>query len=67
MEIFEFKYKGLWLGGTIVVLADNLRKAKKLAKQDLINKEDIESLKLIKRTKVEGNKGYVVFHDDGDY
>ena len=66
MEVFEFSYVGLWLGGEMIVIAKDLKQAKKLAKAELVSQVDIDSLELRGRRKIE-TEPFVFYNEVGDY
>jgi len=68
MKIYEFVYTGSYLGGVIIVVAKTISKAREIAKKDLLDCYDDESLKVVKETDITDNDdGVVIFNWDGDY
>ncbi len=67
MFVFEFSYKGLWLGGKVLVVAKDISYAKKLLKRKL-STVDYNSLELIKKTEFkEDSRTTIIYDDNGDY
>ncbi len=64
LEVFRFRYDGSYLGGTAVVIAHDLREAKKQLKE-LLSEHDFESLELTEREPLIAPQ--VVYNYDGEY
>lgn len=65
MNAYRFSYEGLWLGGTMIVIAPNIDVATKIAKEQLTNDEDIKTLELEEEISIV--QARVIFNYNGDY
>jgi len=64
MRAFQFSYRGAYLGGVLLVVANDLEEAKKLALATLETNVDKESLVLQEQFPLD--KPAVIYNDDGD-
>lgn len=65
MNAYKFSYEGMWLGGTMIVIAPNKDVATKIAKEQLTNDEDIKTLELEEEISIA--QARVILNDNGDY
>lgn len=72
MNAYRFSYEGMWLGGTMIVIAPNKEIAEKLAKEKISEsvdkrfvKDKLKSLELEEEMSIV--EPTVVFDYNGDY
>lgn len=69
MKVYGFRFKGLWMGGTIIIIAKTEDDAFRIAKQHIeqdkkLSKEQKKELKLLETHEIEEK---TVFYDNGNY
>lgn len=66
LSIYEFSYKGIWLGGHILIIASSEENATEVAKQKVVEQDLNPDTLILMRTK-EIKEGYIIYNDNGDY
>ncbi|MDD2269571.1 MAG: hypothetical protein PHY15_08550 [Eubacteriales bacterium] len=64
-KVYEFSYKGEWLGGVILIISTSEEDALSVAKAKLLKQGRKDSLKFEKTSDI--TNGAIIYNDNGDY
>lgn len=69
MKVYDFRFKGLWMGGTIIVIAKTEDDAFRIAKQHINEDQKLcekmkKDLRLIEFHEIEEK---IIYYENGDY
>ena len=69
MKVYFFRFKGLWMGGRIHIIAETEEDALKFAKEKINNdiklkEEQKKEIYLLKTVEIEKK---IIYYDNGDY